>query len=263
MVLKIGAANGLTLHDIGKLIYRTGFDDTPSVVEVLVEKANKINNLFEQINTDKINLINLSYNSKDKEDEIIKKEIADIKNLAINEEKNITKFYSGDLLEEKISFEDKSTNGKDTDTDSNIMKVEINKKSERQRHSEDSKDIYHKLDSIKCEYKENRKIVDNLAKISSYENIQEEYINLKSKQSKRESLLKRTASEPRLDKLVDSEEGSSDKALNNNQEKQKKKSHKALFEIDSPFNNLFFHNFEQLLIDYINNSRHCDEDEES
>jgi len=47
LVLKIGASYGLTLYDIGRIIYREGFEESPSVLETLVAKANKINNLFE------------------------------------------------------------------------------------------------------------------------------------------------------------------------------------------------------------------------
>jgi hypothetical protein len=50
LVLKTGAMLGLTLNEIGNLIYREGFDETPSPVETLVEKANKINNLFVKSN---------------------------------------------------------------------------------------------------------------------------------------------------------------------------------------------------------------------
>ena len=46
LVLKIGAMSGLSLHQIGQLIYRPGFDEVPSPVEILIKKANKINNLF-------------------------------------------------------------------------------------------------------------------------------------------------------------------------------------------------------------------------
>lgn len=50
LVLKIGAMNGLTLHQIGKIMYRTGFDEKPSIVEKLVEKANEVNKLYERSN---------------------------------------------------------------------------------------------------------------------------------------------------------------------------------------------------------------------
>lgn len=48
LLLKIGVAKNLTLRQIGRILYREGLDEIPSVVENLVEKASKINSLFLQ-----------------------------------------------------------------------------------------------------------------------------------------------------------------------------------------------------------------------
>lgn len=45
-VLKISINYGLTLYDIGMLIYRPEFDEVPSQLEIIVEKVNKITKLF-------------------------------------------------------------------------------------------------------------------------------------------------------------------------------------------------------------------------
>ena len=86
---------------------------------------------------------------------------------------------SEEKLEEKISNEDKSTTGKDTDTDSIFQKQERREIKERSLHrfSEDSRDfLTKKTDKVKCEYKENAEIVHNLIKSSSIDIIEEEYV---------------------------------------------------------------------------------------
>ena len=46
-MLKIGAENGLTLYQIGMLLYKPGFDeDVPSEVEKLIEKTDKLCSLY-------------------------------------------------------------------------------------------------------------------------------------------------------------------------------------------------------------------------
>ena len=47
MVLKIGAEKGLTLLDIGMLLYKPGFDEeVDSKVEILIQKTEKICSLY-------------------------------------------------------------------------------------------------------------------------------------------------------------------------------------------------------------------------
>jgi hypothetical protein len=80
--------------------------------------------------------------------------------------------------EDKLSNEDKSTTGKDTDTDSMVMKqYSYEKKARGFRFSEDSRDfLTKKSDVVKCEYKENLLIVDNLITNSTSIIIDEEYV---------------------------------------------------------------------------------------
>ena len=47
MVLKIGAEKGLTLFDIGMLLYKPGFDEeVDSKIEILIQKTEKICSLY-------------------------------------------------------------------------------------------------------------------------------------------------------------------------------------------------------------------------
>jgi len=46
IVLKLGAAKGLTLNQIGCIIYRTGLDEKPSILESIIQRTSQINKLF-------------------------------------------------------------------------------------------------------------------------------------------------------------------------------------------------------------------------
>jgi hypothetical protein len=53
-LLKIGARHGLTLYDIGKILYRPEYEDIPSKLEALIEKTSKIHALISKISRSKI-----------------------------------------------------------------------------------------------------------------------------------------------------------------------------------------------------------------
>jgi len=64
IVLKLGAEYGLTLYDIGMILYKPGFDEeTPAEVEKLIEKTEKICSLY------KLSNVLLSSNKDDDADE--------------------------------------------------------------------------------------------------------------------------------------------------------------------------------------------------
>jgi hypothetical protein len=48
LVLKLGAAHGLTLFQIGMILYRPGFEETPSRVEMLLDETDKLYSLYEK-----------------------------------------------------------------------------------------------------------------------------------------------------------------------------------------------------------------------
>jgi hypothetical protein len=45
-VLKTGAEHGLNLYQIGMILYRPGFEETPSHIENLIEKTDKLFSLY-------------------------------------------------------------------------------------------------------------------------------------------------------------------------------------------------------------------------
>jgi hypothetical protein len=47
-VLKIGADMGLNLYDIGMILFRPGFEETESEIEILMEKTDKICSLYQR-----------------------------------------------------------------------------------------------------------------------------------------------------------------------------------------------------------------------
>lgn len=166
------------------------------------------------VNSDKINSLNIKYNEKiakkkgqkeNKEPEDQKKYLNEKIELKANnlpdtvlkdgmERKEQNDFNDNLIKETKLILvdkddklskeinEDKSTCGKDTDTDSIFHKAErrdIKDRIIKHRFSEDSNDMFNKKnESVKCEYKENLQIVNNLIKNSRIDIIiEEEYVN--------------------------------------------------------------------------------------
>ena len=176
-VLKICSRNGLTLYDMGRIIYKPDYENTPSKLELIIEKTDQIYDLISKLNKSSItNEIDLKMNKSHFSENFLKKS-----NLNSN-------------------FEDKQINHKKKD---NLKNFEI-----------DEKNI--KIDNNEFELNEEEKNTGFKERINeSFKNFT--YINLKKKskneveidekeeESKRLKkkcpLLKRTLSEPKLIKV--------------------------------------------------------------
>jgi len=233
-VLKIGAANGLTLNQIGSMIYRSGLDENqPSLVETLVDKAEKIINLYTNLNNDILSSLNMGLNKKQKEPLTIKLIQPKVRNSMkvlpkvqlVNQRENDIIEYKPRKSEHKvIKFEGRNSfdliDDKEledtTDTDSIPMIASCGK-----RHSDDSSLVlFNKCYEVLCDYKENNKILEKM--MTDQIMITKEVDDLKSTR-KRKSLLKRTASEPKMEKLVPLNDKATESPRKNKKNSDKKK----------------------------------------
>jgi hypothetical protein len=235
---------GLTLFEIGSMIYRPGFDDTPSELEIIIEKTDKICSYYDVINKD-------------------------------------NKFFH--------SIWDKTNTSQELDReldDENTNSVEVDMMNDNQSSILISSNSTVIIEEEKKEQPE-MTVVDIK-------------LNKNEVMLRKGSILKRTASEPKLTitELLDNEIKSDYSSVNNkndileisekNEIKIEKESQKAtgtvittsmnaiktknrsLYKkelnlkqinnedqdsIDSPFNEFYFHNFEILLIEFLKKTK--------
>ena len=228
-VLKICSRNGLTLYDMGRIIYKPDYENTPSKLELIIEKTDQIYDLISKLNKSSItNEIDLKMNKSHFSENFLKKS-----NLNSN-------------------FEDKQINHKKKD---NLKNFEI-----------DEKNI--KIDNNEFELNEEEKNTGFKERINeSFKNFT--YINHKKKSKneveidekeeeskrlkKKCSLLKRTLSEPKLikvhKKVIQSESEDDVNDINTSTKIRKKSLEKTNNEdFDSPLNEIYFYYFEQNLV---------------
>lgn len=231
-VLKICSRNSLTLYDIGRIIYRPDYEDTPSKLESIIEKTDNIYALISNMNQSsikseievKINkpvvkgkmtlLCDNNFNSMIFNNEHKLKRISDVDQIDLKE-KNMK--FKGEL-ETKEQGENIGDNEKNNHDKSNIL-INLNIKSKKELESDEEKEEDSKRNKKRC------------------------------------SLLKRTQSEPKLLKVcllyiqIESIEVVDDLNIEDKKTLKKRSIKKEdVDDDDSPFNEIYFYYFEQNLV---------------
>jgi hypothetical protein len=182
IVLKKCAKNGLTLYDIGRILFRPGYEEVPSKIELIVEKANTIckmlavSNINEKLLNNKIEFLELI-----KKSHSILPNHARHRNMSFNDMRNSPShnFIKG-LLNES----------------NNIQIVDLSNGEEIAKNNE----IINKNEESK--YEENVAITtktnsSNFVKVNTINEVEKKTFEDKSSNS-----IKRTQSEPKINKVI-------------------------------------------------------------
>jgi len=236
ILLKKCARNGLTLYDIGKILYRPELEETPSKLESIVEKSNNIcellynSNINEKLLTSKIEYFELLKKSNTPSNTLSKQRTFSFNNV-IKENASPTKMLLNELTNNGfninlIDFED-SDSCNDTNDDNRL-----------------------KIDN---EDKINEMIAVN--KTNSCNTISKLDIKNEKKHEKKSNSLKRTLSVPKLNKINDNENEEEEEKQSDEQKLTKKfhefKKKDSISSSESALNKVFFYYFEQFLDDFL------------
>jgi len=219
LILKIGATMGLNLYQIGMILYRKGFEETPSVVEKLCAKAREISSMYYDLGI-----------------------YSDIKNLDMS---NINSIFNSGLKiadkDLKMIMKQTSNNSEEVSTNTESdLKDDLRKQLLLKERSHDLGGKNRDFDVIKpklsLQYeKKQRKFSENYSKIKSL----------------------RSSSQPKP--IIQDPNSDCSENLEMNKikfMKQISKVHSRQVQLkseleDSPYNEIFFRKFEYELIHYI------------